>query len=105
MSQPTDLYVSRLAAALVPALVAGVLAGIDARMGTTPVGAPAASAPAAAPTATDAKPHTYATKAERAAGEGFPCTATPPCGRTNLRTAKSGASHDQTAAHWHNAAK
>lgn len=44
---------------------------------------------------------TFATKAERARGDGFPCTADEPCGRTDLRTADSGASHDAKADHWH----
>ena len=62
---------------------------------------------AAAPArpASKTRPRTFATKAERAAGDGFPCTVEPSCGRTNLRTPVSGASHDSTQPHWHTAAK
>lgn len=59
-----------------------------------------ASAPAAPVAA-----RTWATKAEREAGNGFPCTVKPSCGRTDLRGPAAGASHDPKAPHWHNAAK
>jgi len=57
-----------------------------------------------AKSATKSGVRTFATKAERDAGKGFPCTVSPSCGRTNLRTAEAGASHDPKAPHWHNAA-
>lgn len=59
--------------------------------------APVSTGEAASPS----KPRTFARKAERAAGNGFPCIAPSPCSRTDLRTAKSGASHDPAAPHWH----
>lgn len=36
---------------------------------------------------------TFRTKAERAAGKGYACTATPPCSRSDLRTTKNAGSH------------
>jgi hypothetical protein len=89
MSAPTDLYVSRLAAALVPALVAGVLAGIDARMGATPiVASPVKAAPVAAPVAAPEAP-TFIKRDDRIAGNGFPCPRG--CGRSDFRTANGAA--------------
>jgi|WetSurMetagenome_2_1015567.scaffolds.fasta_scaffold15523_7 hypothetical protein len=101
MSAPTDLYVSRLAAAIVPALVAGVLAGIDARMGATPiVAAPVKAAPVAAPVVA-AKPNDYVKKADRLAGAGHTCT----CGRTDLRyTPKHGSYHNDPLGKRHDVA-
>ena len=81
------------------ALTKADLAAIAEMISAALTVAPATSA-AAAP-----KARTFATKAERAAGDGFPCTAAEPCGRADLRTPKSAASHDATQPHWHNAAK
>lgn len=63
--------------------------------------AAATAKPARGSSARKTTARTFATKAERAAGNGFPCTADDPCGRTDLRTADSGASHDAKAEHWH----
>ena len=38
----------------------------------------------------------YKTKADIKAGNGYPCTAVPPCKRTDLRTAKNAAVHATT---------
>ena len=47
------------------------------------------------------KASTFRTKAQREAGEGWPCTVTPPCSRKDLRTQEAGASHNTKAAHYH----
>jgi len=68
--------------ALSKADLAAIAALIDARV--------AVAAPVAAPA--EAHVRTFATKAMREAGEGFPCTAEPACSRV-LRTAKRAAVH------------
>ena len=65
--------------------LAAIAALIDARVAAI-VAAPVAPAPA------EAHVRTFATKAQREAGEGFACTAEPKCSR-QLRTAKRAAVH------------
>jgi hypothetical protein len=55
-----------------------------------------AEAIAAALTSSPSKPvkaSAFRTRAQRAAGDGFACSATPPCSRADLRTAHNAASH------------
>lgn len=46
--------------------------------------------------APEPKVRTFATKAERKAGLGFPCTAATPCSRADLRTPEGAARHATT---------
>ena len=43
----------------------------------------------------------WRTKAQRDAGDGFPCTVATPCKRRDLRTPESAASHNTKATHYH----
>ena len=61
----------------------------------------ALTAQIAASPVTAGKASTFRTKAQREAGEGWPCTVKPPCSRKDLRTAEAGGSHDTKAAHYH----
>ncbi len=51
------------------------------------------------PTKAKAAMPNFRTKAQRASGKGWPCTAPEPCGRRDLRTAGRAASHDMADGH------
>lgn len=59
------------------------------------------AAPARSRAAKPAAARTFATKAERDAGKGYPCTADEPCARRDLRTAAGASSHDPKHDGWH----